>query len=274
MRAADRGRTYPDGMNLSALQLAAYDSFGFLVLPRFLSPERVEELRAEVSRLKAGESGESDLLRHTGRVVGMFHKSEPLLALFDDPRLDAAASTLLRDRDGLRFLGDEYVSYSTPADWHPDMGPDEPFEALKFAFYLDDLSRGGCLRVVPGSHHAELSRAVSAYRAAAEPAAEMPWAHACVVEPGDLLVFNLKLWHQGTANPPGTHRRVIFWSVGQGKSEAFRRYARTFHERVGRGGQDGGRTPGAGENHWPEAILREASPRRWELLDVRTRGED
>ena len=47
----------------------------------------------------------------------------------------------LRD-DTVRFLGDEYASFSTPADWHPDMPSDTPYESLKFGFYLDDLSRG------------------------------------------------------------------------------------------------------------------------------------
>src|SRR5688500_3370258 len=193
-------------MELSQQQLQAYDSFGFLVIPQFLSPERVQSLRDEVTRMKSAESGEADPLKHSGRVIGMFHKSEPLLELFDDPGLDAVARQLLKDPTDLRFLGDEYVSYSTPADWHPDMLATETFEALKFGFYLDDLSRGGCLRVVPGSHHPAFSKAVEAYRASGgDDKPEMPWAHSCVVEPGDLLVFNLKLWHQGTANPPGTH---------------------------------------------------------------------
>ena len=252
-------------MNLTPLQLQTYDSFGFLVIPRFLSPDQVQALRDEVTRMKTAESGEGDPLKHSGRVIGMFHKSELLLSLFDDSRLDAVARQLLKQPADLRFLGDEYVSYSTPADWHPDMGPTEPFEALKFGFYLDDLSRGGCLRVVPGSHHPQFSKAVDAYRGATggDPKPEVPWAHSCVVQPGDLLIFNLKLWHQGTANPPGTHRRVIFWSVGEGSGENFKAYARRFHNSVGRGEADTG---------WPQFVLCAAPERRVELLDVYERG--
>jgi hypothetical protein len=79
-----------------------------------------------------------------------------------------------------------------------------------------------------------------------------------MTEPGDLLIFNLKLWHQGTANPPGTHRRVIFWSVGQGKPE-FNEYARNFHDKIGRGNRD---------EPWPELILKNAPRHRLEMLDV------
>lgn len=245
-------------MQLTAQQIQHYDTFGFLLVRDFLSPQRVEALREAVTRLKATESGEPDALKHTGRVVGMFHKDPLLLELFDDPALDAIATTLLRDDKTVRFLGDEYVSYSSPADWHPDMRAEEVFESLKFGFYLDDISRGGCLRVVPGSHTPALSAAVEKYRASGKPSPELESAHACMTRPGDLLVFNLKIWHQGTANPPGTHRRVIFWSVGQGKPE-FNTFARNFHDRVGRGKD---------ADPWPDFILRDAPARRTRLLDV------
>ena len=77
----------------------------------------------------------------------MFHKHSLLLELFDDPRLHSIACQLLRCGDSsalpLRFLGDEYVSYSTGAGWHPDMGREKPFESLKFGFYLDPVEWEG-----------------------------------------------------------------------------------------------------------------------------------
>jgi hypothetical protein len=79
-----------------------------------------------------------------------------------------------------------------------------------------------------------------------------------MTQPGDLLVFNLKLWHQGTSNPEKTHRRVIFWSVGEDKP-GFTEFARSFHDRVGRAQSD---------SPWPESILRNAPPHRIEMLDV------
>jgi ectoine hydroxylase-related dioxygenase (phytanoyl-CoA dioxygenase family) len=142
------------------------------------------------------------------------------------------------------------------------MGPQEEFESLKFAFYLDDLSRGGCLRVVPGSHLPQLHQAVSDFRTAQQPQAEMPWAHPCVTQPGDLLIFNLKLWHQGTANEAGTHRRVIFWSVGQ-QATNFNAWARNFNEKVGRGTED---------EPWPESFIKDAPRRRLDYLRVYAPG--
>jgi hypothetical protein len=247
-------------MTLTPLQLQHYDTFGFLVIPGFLSDDRVQALRETLTRMKTEESGETDPLKHRGRVIGMFHKDPLQLALFDDPRLHAIATQLLKSEE-LRFLGDEYASFSTPADWHPDMPPTEPFESLKFAFYLDDLSHGGCLRVVPGSHHSVLSESIGKYRAI-QPAAEIEGAHPCITNPGDLLIFNLKLWHQGTANEEGTHRRVIFWSVGQAHP-AFDAHARRYHEKVGRG---------AASESWPELILEDAPRHRLEMLDVYEAG--
>ena len=250
-------------MELSPQQLQSFKVFGFLVVPQFLDADYVQALRDAVSALKATESGEPDPIKHKDRVVGMFHKDPLLLELFEHPGLLAVARQLLDDPPCLRFLGDEYVSYSTPADWHPDMSPNQDFESLKFGFYLDDLSRGGCLRVVPGSHNSAFSDSLGKYRHGSEPSPDFSCAHSCMVEPGDLLIFNLKLWHQGTANPDGTHRRVIFWSVGQGQSDSFRNYATGFHEKVGRGKEN---------NSWPDFILESASRIRRELLDVYAAG--
>ncbi|MDA0841684.1 MAG: phytanoyl-CoA dioxygenase family protein [Planctomycetota bacterium] len=250
-------------MELSPQQLHSFKVFGFLVVPQFLTPDHVQALRDAVSALKAEESGEPDPIKHQGRVVGMFHKDRLLQELFDQPGLLAIARQLLDDPPCLRFLGDEYVSYSTPADWHPDMSPNQDFEALKYGFYLDDLSRGGCLRVVPGSHNPAFSDSLGTYRKSSEPSPDFSCAHPCMVMPGDLLIFNLKLWHQGTANPNGTHRRVIFWSVGQGQSESFRKFATGFHEKVGRGTDN---------DSWPDFILDHAPLARREMLDVYAPG--
>lgn len=244
-------------MKLTDIQLQQYDSFGFLIIPGFLSNDLVQSLRETLDRLKAKESGEPDPLKHRGRLLNMFHTDPLHLELFDDLRLHDIAVQLLRD-DKVRFLGDEYASFSTPADWHPDMPPSLPYESLKFGFYLDDLSRGGCLRVVPGSHHPEFSESVQAFRGAQTPPAEIESAYSCLTNPGDLLIFNLKIWHQGTANPPGTHRRVIFWSVGQNHPQ-FRVFARNFHEKSLRGTQD---------EAWPELIVSNAPRHRLEMLDV------
>ena len=243
-------------VELTKLQLQAYKSFGFVIVPGFLTPERVEALRDSCTAMKTKESGEANPLAHRGRIIGMFHKDKTQAELFDDQGLHDIATQLLGSQRPIRFLADEYASFSTPADWHPDMGVNEEFESLKFGFYLDDLSRGGCLRVVPGSHTPELHKLVETYRATEQPAAEMPWAYSCVTKPGDLLVFNLKLWHQGTANPAGTHRRVIFWSVGQGLP-GFNQYARKFNDNVGRGKEN---------EPWPESFIENAPKRRLEYL--------
>lgn len=245
-------------MELAKLQLQNYDTFGFLIIRDFLQAELVQALRETLTRLKTEESGEPDPLKHTGRVTGMFDTDPLHVELFDDVRLYAIAAQLLRDDETVRFLGDEYASFSTPADWHPDMSAATPFESLKFGFYLDDISRGGHLNVVPGSHHPAFSESIAAYRKTQTPSPKMETAYACMTNPGDLLIFNLKLWHEGTANPAGTHRRVVFWSVGQGRPK-FNDYARIFHNKRGRGNPD---------EPWPALMLKDAPPHRRSMLDV------
>ncbi len=244
-------------MQLTPTQIQHYDTFGFLIVPDFLSSEMVQSLRERLSEMKAEESGEADPLQHRGRILQMFHTDPLHLELFDDARLHAIATRLLRE-ENVRFLGDEYASFSMPADWHPDTPPDASYESLKFGFYLDDLSRGGCLRVVPGSHNPDFSKSVQAFRSSQNPAPEIDGAFSCLTNPGDLLIFNLKLWHQGTENQPGTHRRVIFWSVGQDNVE-FKTSAQDFHNRQSRGTAD---------ETWPDLILQNAPVHRKSMLDV------
>jgi len=244
-------------MQLTDLQIQHFDTFGFLLIRDFLDDQTVQNLRAALDSLKTEESGETDTIKHCGRVLEMFNTDPTHIALFDDLRLHAIATTLLRDPNP-RFLGDEYASFSTGADWHPDTLSHVPYESLKFGFYLDDVSRGGFLRVVPGSHNPDFSDSIQAFRSAQDPSPEIDGAHICMTQPGDLLIFNLKLWHQGTINPEGTHRRVIFWSLGQ-DHPTFREFARDFHT-----------TSRRGEQHepWPDLILKDAPPHRRGMLDV------
>jgi len=245
-------------MQLSPLQLQQYKTFGFLIIRDFLSPEWVQNLRDALTRLKTEESGEADPLEHRGRVVGMFDNDPLHVQLFDDLRLYAIAEQLLPAEKSVKFLGDEYASFSTPADWHPDMSPTTPFESLKFGFYLDDISQGGFLNVIPGSHHPEFSKSIAELRGSQTPPPPIENAFACMTQPGDLLVFNLRIWHEGTANPARTHRRVLFWSVGQGIPE-FDKFAQIFHNKRGRGNP---------EEAWPELMIKNAPPHRRSMLDV------
>ena len=244
-------------MKLTDIQQQQYDTFGFLIIPGFLADEMVQALRDRLTEMKTEESGEANPLKHQGRLLNMFHTDPLHLELFDDLRLHAIATQLLRE-EKVRFLGDEYASFSTPADWHPDIIPNSPFESLKFGFYLDDLSHGGCLRVVPGSHHPQLSESIQAFRNSQTPAPGIDHAYSCMTNPGDLLIFNLKIWHQGTANESGTHRRVIFWSVGQDHPE-FNAAAQGMHKTSLRGNA---------EEAWPELIVSNAPRHRLEMLDV------
>ena len=76
-----------------------------------------------------------------------------------------------------------------------------------------------------------------------------------------MLAFNHKLWHQGTINPERTHRRVIFWSLGEGKP-GYTKFAQHFHDKAGHAG---------GNAPWSDRLLQDAPPHRIDMLDVYAR---
>ena len=90
-------------MQLTKVQIQHFDTFGFLLIRDFLDDQTVQNLRGALDTMKTEASGETDTIKHRGRVLEMFNTDPTHIALFDDLRLHAIATTLLRDPNP-RFL--------------------------------------------------------------------------------------------------------------------------------------------------------------------------
>jgi hypothetical protein len=194
--------------------------FGFLKIPGFFSKHEVELMAEEY------ETGLSTAVPLYNSAVGLrgqmnwsnMQPQMPLLAsMLEEGRLLKVARTLVGDGTvGVMSNGNFFSGRFT--EWHADTSV-SGFRSVKFAAYLDPLEgESGALRVIPGSHrspwHEELlpigmkkslkevgnpdAKGVSAYSVT-----EIP-AHICSTNPGDLLAFDLKLWH---ASWNGSSRR-------------------------------------------------------------------
>jgi len=126
-------------------------------------------------------------------------ESSPFIAaLADDPRFADVSEQLLGIAvDGNYMVGD--------TGWHPD-ALSLDYSGVKFCIYPDPLNaQNGALRVIPGSHREPLHSAIendpqAAYDLRPE---QMP-AHVFASEPGDVLVFNIGLWHAAFGGWPGS----------------------------------------------------------------------
>ena len=192
-------------MRLTDQQMNHFDTFGFLIFRKLLSPDEVARYSRDFyNGLDAWlDGGEHD--RKERHYATLMEEASPFIAsLADDPRFGDVAEQLFQKAmmciavDGSYMVGD--------TKWHPDTNSMD-YKAVKFCVYPDPLNAdNGALRVIPGSHreplHSELNRDPQAVFGL--PPNELP-AYVFTSEPGDVLVFNVGLWHASCGG--GDHRR-------------------------------------------------------------------
>lgn len=179
---------------LTEKQYLHYKTFGFVVLRRVFTPDELAVINKEF------DHGLESAYRHLpfdGTVrhwVTMMGKSTPFFAsLLEDDRLCGIAEQLYgADTLGVASDANRYVGDTR---WHPDTHSIHQY-GIKFAYYLQPVGPDtGALRVIPGSHrnpyHGELKRVMPELGLAIE---EVP-SHVCTSEPGDVVGFDLRLWH-------------------------------------------------------------------------------
>ena len=213
-------------MTLSDQQVTFFETFGYLAFPGIFDAE-VETITAEFERIWADHGGGHNRQIHDHQrrsaLVPFIDQSEYLSALLDDPRVDNVASTLLGDdynyeaSDGNFYVGD--------TNWHSDGFARMKYRFLKFAFYLDPVTREtGCLRVIPGSHrrgdaYAEALQQIMASSQSGSTADELGIsgrdvpAVALESQPGDMVMFNQDLKHASYGG--GTRRRMFTINMSQ-----------------------------------------------------------
>ena len=222
---------------LTAEQRRALDEDGFFVAPDVFTPGEVAEMRAEWDRLRGieGELGGHEVHIEPGapRLSNLFNKS----AAFDrclacGPTMAAAHYLLgeirvysLNGRDPLKGQGQQPLHSDVPrvhaADWR----------VVNSMVMLDDMTPdNGPTRVVPGSHRwvpinvpdvnmAEVTeiKVTPEDRAIMpkDPTAPHPKEVRVTGRAGSVAVINGHIWHGGTRNESGAHRRVLHLAIGR-----------------------------------------------------------
>jgi len=179
---------------LTEQQIHHFNTFGFIILRQVFTQDELETINQEViQRMEAAyqHAPFDGTQRHW---VPMFEPETPFFTgLMEDPRFCETAEQLYgEDVIGIACDANRYVG---DTKWHPDTKSAHQY-GIKFAFYLEPVgAETGALRVIPGSHkqpfHAELRQAREESRL---DLAEVP-AFVCQSEPGDVVGFDLRLWH-------------------------------------------------------------------------------
>jgi Phytanoyl-CoA dioxygenase (PhyH) len=235
---------------ISELDVAALQSEGFLVLRRAVDAER---LSREVDAALA--DGYRDAPMSTGsagnrfRYVPMMCERTPVSLALVDALSVPAAEILGRTVLPVRAKGTRYVGGTA---WHRDS--ELEMVSLGFLAYLDTLqAHSGALRVLPGSHRVALAQPPEG-----EPDESTAAGLPIETAPGDLIVFDERLWHASSGGLERRQWRVDFVAdpVGPDEEATTRGYFEGIFQAGWDGGYDVDRYPSFGE-HW------RASGRPW-----------
>ncbi len=186
---------------LSDIQIDHYLTFGFVILPAFLSDVSrtlADEVNAAITDAYQATYDQRDTDGISGHYLPMASRYTPLSAslICDDPRFVRAAQALL----GGPVIPEcpEGVLYFFDAGWHNDDGIG--VEGVKFATYFDALQAdSGALRFIPGSQRREQQPRLRSYRqawmATGRRDIDGSPGRITATNPGDVVAFDLHTWH-------------------------------------------------------------------------------
>lgn len=204
---------------LTSKQLEEFESNGFIVISHFVSQEDVDSMKNITDDLQ----GTTPFNQH-----GRWDKRNCLAhhAKFSELMTNSSLLTMITQLLGynIKLLGSHIVKMNTnsqennlPVTWHRDGGvlsaelPDPlPPLFVKVSFCISGASqsKGGELLVVPGSH-----------RLIGEPSVDqqtrVPIGVSRVfLNPGDMLIFDWRLWHAVNTNSSNVIRRTLYFTFG------------------------------------------------------------
>ena len=204
---------------LSELEIGQFRAFGFVVLKSCLSPAEVARVTAAYDRIMPTAPLHQYFDKNETRMLAPFVQADEAFGeLIEQPGVMQA----MRDIWGTEALyiggSDMWANFSeTP--WHSDGQPGRERKTLKTAIYLDEMGPDtGPLNVVPGSHHPEFCAAIfqscgvwdqgrPRLRLDKE---KVPGAISLYTKPGDVVLWDNRLWHSAFQRKDGKARRTMF----------------------------------------------------------------
>ena len=129
--------------------MAFFDAFGYLYIPGYLY-ERIDRITSEFEAVWESHGTAHDVSSRSV-IVPFVDQSEYFSTLLEYPHIhDIVASLCGKD---FNYRGSDGNLYIGETRWHSDAYADWDILHVKFAFYLDPLTRDTrALRVIPGSH--------------------------------------------------------------------------------------------------------------------------
>jgi len=205
---------------LTEQQKHEFETFGFLLLKDFIPSDEMQPFIEAFDETMTTANGGVPWQRADGNhYVIPFYRHNPAVyhRLLDDEKINEVVEDL---------LGEDFVFHVAAGHrrwggtgWHHDSLPPEGLTHLKVVFYLQPVRADtGCLRVLPGSHFPPLRERMERWyelhgatvASVAKESDTIAWPAAIALEsdPGDAVIFNIKIYHGAIGD--SADRRAIY----------------------------------------------------------------
>jgi hypothetical protein len=187
--------------------------YGYAVLRGFVRPEQLAEMRAEAAAaLEMSRRAARD--PQPWAIAPMdSHLTPAHRAVMGDIRLKRCAELLIaRPTMAVRIEASERTGC---LGWHTDIDSTEPvLNGVNMIVYFDRLGpQNGALRVSPGSHAGPLGEALLELQRHREVAA-LALPHVVLnTNPGDVVIFSMRLWHASFGGGVRQFAMASYWPV-------------------------------------------------------------
>jgi len=212
---------------LTDLEVSHFKVFGYVVVRGCVDHEHVKRLQTAFDReidnnpRVKGEYGRKPRPGGTRSLCPFAETDEAFTELIEHPKLMEA----MRDIDGIEFLyfSEDMNSFVGDTNWHCDFfPPHHESRPAKAIYYLDEMLPGdGALDLIPGTNNPEYAgyifRTFGSYGdETGGPRLNMDHLDvpsvAIETTPGDVVLWENRMWHHATRRLDGKPRRMLSYS--------------------------------------------------------------
>ena len=205
---------------LGDVEVGKFRAFGFAVLRGVMSATELEQLNVAYERIMAKAPTFNYFGNSGSKYIKNTHEEDIAVAsLCVHPRILEVMNDIWGRPCVLTNGNDMWLNLDeTP--WHSDCAVGYHIPSLQLGVYLDETTaEQGSLRVIPGTHHPEFNRAMFANfgyfeeesrgRVRLDPSTT-PGAVAIPTQPGDIVMFDNRMYHAAFKRKDGRGRRNLF----------------------------------------------------------------
>ncbi|MBT5058530.1 MAG: hypothetical protein HOM68_18460 [Gemmatimonadetes bacterium] len=189
-------------------QISHFKTFGYIVLKELFTEDELVQIQSEFDFMMQDQYGHDSYDGSRRHWTMMMDQDTPTFAsLLEDARFLKVARQLYGD--DVIGVGIDANRYTGDTGWHRDTSTVHQY-GVKFAFYLQPVeATTGALRVIPGMHRLpndeSFAEGVRSMTATEVPSTCLP------AEPGDVVAFDLRLWHASHGGSTDRHMCTVVY---------------------------------------------------------------